>query len=458
VGGLTGLIDAVAREALLFAGVGILLGGVDDLLVDLIFIVGRGWARLRGREQPCVDDLPASKWPGSYIIFVPAWDEAAVIGPMLRSTLARLRGPSFQVWVGCYPNDPATIAAVEAVAAEDPRARLVIGPRAGPTTKADCLNTLWRALATAERPRAVVLHDAEDVVHPDELRVFDSFLDRFDVVQIPVLPLVEPRHRLISGVVADEFSEAHAKMLVVRAMVGAGLPLAGVGCAISMPMLEAIAARNGTPFDAESLCEDYELGLRVAVLGGTGTLARVVERPGGGVVAVREYFPHRLDDAVRQKARWMLGIALAGWDRTGWARPLALGDHWMRMRDRRGPLAMIVLCGAYLGALAWPVSLALHWAAVSRPAPLGGFASMLLGVNAALLVWRWVVRAAFTKRAYGWREAAWSVPRMVVGNLIALLATRRALLRYVAMLGGQPVQWDKTAHAFPEELGGTGPR
>lgn len=458
MGGFTELIDAVVREALLFAGVGILLGGVDDLLVDASFIVGRAWKRLRGHQRLCVDDLPASETPGSYVILVPAWDEAAVIGPMVRSTLARLRGPAFQIWIGCYPNDPATIAAVEAVAAEDARVRLVIGPRAGPTTKADCLNTLWLALATAKRPRAVVLHDAEDVVHPDELRVFDSLLDRFDVVQIPVLPLVNARHRLISGVVADEFAEAHAKTLVVRAMIGAGLPLAGVGCAIAMPMLEAIAARNGTPFDAESLCEDYELGLRVASLGGTGTLARVTEVAGGGVVAVREYFPHRLDDAVRQKTRWMLGIALAGWDRTGWARPLALADHWMRMRDRRGPLAMVVLCAAYLAALAWPVSMTMHWVAVSRPAPFGGLARALLGVNAALLVWRWMVRAAFTKRAYGWREAAWSVPRMVVGNLIALLATRRALLRYFAMLGGRPVRWDKTAHAFPEELGGTGPR
>ncbi len=302
----------------------------------------------------------------------------------------------------------------------------------------------------------MVLHDAEDVIPPAELRVFDALLDRRDVVQIPVLPLIEPRHRLISGVVADEFAESHSRTLAVRERVGAGLPLAGVGCAITLPMLEAVAARHGTPFDAGSLCEDYELGLRVAALGGTGTLARVAERPGGAVVAVREYFPHRLETAVRQKTRWMIGIALAGWDRTGWARPLALGDHWMRMRDRRGPAAMLVLSAAYLAALTWPVSLALHWVAGSRPAPPTAGEALLLQVNAALLLWRAAVRAACTGRAYGWREAAWSVPRMVVGNLIALLSARRALLRYVRMLRGEPLRWDKTAHAFPAELGGAG--
>ncbi len=457
MGAVSGLIDCVVREALLFASVGILLGGVDDLAVDCVFLVRGGWRRLARRAGRCLDDLPAPETPGAFVIFVPAWDEAAVIAPMLRSTLARVEHPAFQIWVGCYPNDPATIAAVETVAAEDTRVRLVIGARAGPTTKADCLNTLWRALAASgERPRAVVLHDAEDVIHPAELRVFDALLGRCDVVQIPVLPLIEPRHRLISGVVADEFAESHAKTLVVRELVGAGLPLAGVGCAILLPMLEAVAARHGAPFDAGSLCEDYELGLRIAALGGTGTLARVAEARGGGVVAVREYFPHRLDTAVRQKARWMVGIALAGWDRTGWARPLALGDHWMRAKDRSAPLAMLVLAAAYLAALAWPVSMAAHWVAASRPAPLPSGVAVLLRVNGGLLIWRMLVRAVFTGRAYGWREAAWSAPRMVVGNLIALLSARRALIRYLGMLRGDPLRWDKTAHAFPAELGGAG--
>jgi adsorption protein B len=41
----------------------------------------------------------------------------------------------------------------------------------GPTTKADCLNHLYDALLAYETssgrsPVAVVLHDAEDVVHP----------------------------------------------------------------------------------------------------------------------------------------------------------------------------------------------------------------------------------------------------------------------------------------------------
>ena len=59
------------------------------------------------------------------------------------------------------------------------------------------------------------------------------------------------------------------------------------------------------------------------------------------------------------------------------------------------------------------------------------------------------MRAAFVRRAYGWREAAWSLPRVFVGNFVALLAARRAAFLYVRMLTGGVPLWDKTDHQFP---------
>ena len=107
----------------------------------------------------------------------------------------------------------------------------------------------------------------------------------------------------------------------MRTAVGAAMPLAGTGCAISTAVLETVAhARGGDPFDATSLTEDYELGLRIAELGGRGRLAWIGDGTSdgiGGQITVRAFFPSTLDTAMRQKARWMTGIALAGWDRTG---------------------------------------------------------------------------------------------------------------------------------------------
>ncbi len=450
------LIDFVAREALLFATVGIALGGIDDLAVDLTFFVRTGWRRLtkRGSTSATLADFAAPQPKGRIAIFVAAWDEAGVIGAMLETALARLDYPDYQIYVGTYPNDRATVAAVTAVAARDDRVRLVIGTDPGPTTKAANLNTIWRALAHDEqtdgiRARAIVLHDAEDVVHTQELRIFDRLIGPYSAVQLPVLPMVQRGSRLVSGHYCDEFAEAHAKQLVVRQLLGVGLPLAGVGCGISREALEAVAAsRGGDPFDAHSLTEDYELGIHVAALGGRSILARVRETPRGPLIAVRAYFPATLDAAVRQKARWMVGIALAGWDRIGWGRRFALGDHWMRMRDRRGPIAVVVLAAAYLAlvasALSWLAHVMLDVPALPLEIPVP-----VLIANAALLIWRLGMRCGFTVAAYGWREGLWSVPRALVGNFISLLAARRAIVRYIAMLRGAPIRWDKTAHVFP---------
>lgn len=457
------LLDALAREAMLFAAIGFLLGGVDDLAVDLVFLGDwlRRWRSPRADHAATLDRLPPCRAPGRIAVLIAAWDESAVIGAMLTTALARFDHPDYRLYVGTYPNDRATVDAVARVAEQDARVRLVIGGEDGPTTKAGCLNAVWRALCRDEaaegvRVKAIVLHDAEDLVHPGELRVFDALIERHWVVQLPVLPLVAPGSRLVSGHYCDEFAEAHAKQLVVRQAIGAALPLAGVGCAIARDAIAAVAAhRGGAPFDPASLTEDYELGLQIAALGGRGVLARVREHPGGPLVAVRAYFPATLDAAVRQKARWMVGIALAGWDRVGWSRAIDWREHWMRMRDRRAPIAVLVLATAYVALVCWAAANAVHHLIGTPLPPTPGWMQALLAINAALLTWRLAARMFFTGRAYGWAEAGWSLPRALVGNLVALLAARRAITRYVGMLRGAAPRWDKTAHVFPDDLGET---
>lgn len=141
---ITAIIDAAARETMLFAAAGLLIGGLDDLIVDLCFLVRRGMGR--GAIPTHLDRLPPPTDSGCLAIFVAAWDEQAVIGQMLATAVARIDHPDYRLYVGVYPNDPGTIAAARAVAATDPRIRVIVGPRNGPTTKADCLNSLWRAL------------------------------------------------------------------------------------------------------------------------------------------------------------------------------------------------------------------------------------------------------------------------------------------------------------------------
>jgi adsorption protein B len=449
------IASRLAAELALFAGAGFLLFAINDLLVDLIYFARRFWRSATiyqrfPRAFACQYLFNAE--PGHIAILIPAWDEASVIAAMLKATLGRIDYPDYRILVGYYRNDPATAAAIASV--DDQRIHAVEVAADGPTTKADCLNHLYDALIQDEletgRPaKAVVLHDAEDVVHPLELRIFDGLIQRSAVIQLPVLPLIDPHSRWIAGHYCDEFAEAHIKELVVREAVGAAIPLAGVGCAIARrPLAQLAAMQDGKPFASGSMTEDYEVGLRLGSLGLKTMFVRIRARPGDtGVVASRGHFPSSLGSAVRQKARWLGGIALAGWDRLGWSG--GLGERWMRLRDRRGPFAALLLLAAYAAAFLWSQL----WLAEALGAPVQARMDpglvLLLTINFWLLAWRVLMRFYFTTIAYGLNEGLRSIPRLLIGNLIAILAAARAVSLHI---GGGARHWDKTRHVFPAEL------
>lgn len=329
------------------------------------------------------------------------------------------------------------------------------GAKDGKTTKADCLNTIWLAALEHERRNgiqfaAIILHDAEDAVSSFEARVVAHLLPRFGLIQLPVVPLVDAGSRWISGHYCDEFAESHGKTLIVREAVGAGLPLAGVGCAVRRDVLAELSGSHvGRPFDDGSLTEDYETGLQLCARGCDAAFVRMLERPGGPLVATRAHFPATLEAAIRQKSRWIIGIGIAGWDRLGWGKGFA--ERWMRFRDRQSLIAGVALFAGYLAFLFGTISLALHWW-LGLPVSLGPALSWLITIATALLGWRLAVRAFFVCRIYGVGEALRSIPRALLANYIAILAARRAVARYFSMAKHGRVEWDKTAHKFPDHV------
>lgn len=456
---LVAILAAIYYEILLFAVVGLAIGGIDDFLVDILYLCRRWWRSLTvysRHARMTTATLPQSAQPGRIAIFIPAWREADVIAPMLRNALDQWKEGDYRIFVGVYPNDHATLAAVAPIAEGEERLIVCVNDRDGPTTKADCLNVLWRTMLREEirtgiRFKAVTLHDAEDVVHADEIRLFDLMIDRFQLVQLPVLPLPGQGGwwaRAIANHYCDEFAESHGKYLTIREAMGASVPSAGVACAFERGTLDRLVdPSKGGPFDPASLTEDYEAGLHVANMGGRGVFVRMRDR-NGDLVATREYFPDSLDAAVRQKARWMVGISLAGWDRMGWQGGLT--EWWMRIRDRRAALAALVLFAAYLAFLLWGMLQLASWfgfARVIAPSPLIDF---LLWANFAFMTWRMAMRAIFVGRTYGWLHGLGAIPRTILANFIAMMAARRAVFRYLDSLFGKPLAWDKTQHRFPQ--------
>jgi bacteriophage N4 adsorption protein B len=448
------MIELILHELLLFSAFWILVSGVDDICVDAIWGLRRIYRRFayyRHRNPLRVDQLPTPMRDGFLAIFIPTWMEASVIGDMIagcKTAWARTQA-EYRIYIGCYPNDEAGMSAIKNAIGNDAGMKMILVGHHGPTTKADCLNHLWQALLVDElargyKAKAVILHDAEDAVHRDELRLFNSLIEKAAAVQLPVIPVQTVQSRWISAHYCDEFAEAHGKLMVVREAIGASLPLAGVGCAVDRNILGRIAIKNqGQPFDAGSLTEDYELGLRLGAAGGRTIMARVLDED-GKLVAPRACFPSTLGAAVRQKARWLTGIALAGWDRIGWRGNWA--DKWMLIHDRRSIVAALVLLAAYMCILLIAILALLQATGMYVPSPMSPLLRNMLSATTLLLVWRMAVRAAFVWRLYGPKQAVLSIPRWLVANIIAIMAARRACVAYIAHCFGKPLVWDKTAH------------
>lgn len=451
----------VLRETLLatgwMIGLPILLAGLADMAVDLGFLASTLKRRLtiyRRFPRATAASLP-NRAPRPAAILIPAWDEEAVIGVMLRRLRATLEGDDFRVFLGVYANDPATAAAARRV---DPQGRwlvIVHHRRQGPTTKADCLNAIWAGVLQHERRNGVrfaylVLHDAEDVLHRDELRIFNYLIDRAAMVQLPVIPVLRAPAQFVAGHYLDEFAESHGKELVLRERVAGAVPSAGVGCAIARHALERIArARGGRPFCGRSLTEDYAFALALARCRERTIFVRLAGRD-GAVVGTRSCFPDGFAMAVRQKARWFLGIAFQSWADDGWSGPPAL--RLALLRDRLAPGRALLGGLAYL----WTAGFLLLWAVLALRGdgdmplasgdPLG---PVLLGTLALMLL-RAAVRSIFSARAADRLQGLMSLARIPVANLINFCAACRAFRLWVDhRLAGRPLCWDKTAHDFP---------
>jgi adsorption protein B len=443
------------HELLLFAGVFFLIGSLDELAIDFawawLWISGRARTLRIGRHDHCNAPLT-----GPAALMIPAWHEDRILATTIAHALAAWPQGKLRLYAGCYRNDVATAEAIVAGAGGDPRVRLVVHDREGPTTKADCLNRLYAAMEADERRlgarfRMVLVHDAEDMVDPAALALLDAALARADFVQIPVLPEPQPRSRWIGSHYCEEFAEAHGKSMVVRGQLGAALPAAGVGCAFARELVGTIAEGmpGKAPFSVESLTEDYELGLKIKAAGGTAWFLRA-RGDDGRLVATRAYFPATLPQAVRQKARWVHGIALQGWDRLGWSGGPV--ETWMRLRDRRGPLTALVLFAGYALLIVAAVLSVAEWLGFGRPWEPSGFLFVLVWANLASFAWRAAIRFAFTAREYGWAEGLRAVLRLPFANIIAIMAGRRAFSAYLRTLLGARPRWDKTTHhAHPAE-------
>uniref|UniRef100_UPI000B7E4AD7 cyclic di-3',5'-guanylate-activated glycosyltransferase NfrB n=2 Tax=Escherichia coli TaxID=562 RepID=UPI000B7E4AD7 len=457
------------------------ISGLDDFFIDVVYWVRRikrklsvyrRYPRMSYRELYKPDEKPLA-------IMVPAWNETGVIGNMAELAATTLDYENYHIFVGTYPNDPDTQRDVDEVCARFPNVHKVVCARPGPTSKADCLNNVLDAITQFERSAnfafaGFILHDAEDVISPMELRLFNYLVERKDLIQIPVYPFEREWTHFTSMTYIDEFSELHGKDVPVREALAGQVPSAGVGTCFSRRAVTALLADgDGIAFDVQSLTEDYDIGFRLKEKGMTEIFVRfpVVDEAKereqrkflqhartSNMICVREYFPDTFSTAVRQKSRWIIGIVFQGFKTHKWTSSLTL--NYFLWRDRKGAisnfvsfLAMLVMLQLLL-LLAyeslWPN--AWHFLSIFSGS---AWLMTLLWLNFGLMVNRIVQRVIFVTGYYGLTQGLLSVLRLFWGNLINFMANWRALKQVLQHGDPRRVAWDKTTHDFPSVTGDT---
>lgn len=438
--------DSAAAGILTPMLVWILLSGADDLFLCAVFL----WQRLTVRRA----DLPAV--PEKRIaIFVPLWREHRVIGRMIEHNLSAIEYRNYHILLGVYPNDHATNLAARMIEKRNPRVRVCVCPHDGPTSKADCLNWIYQHMLLLEeewcvRFHIVVTHDAEDLIHPDSLSEINRHIEHYDMVQVPVLPLPTPVWEFTHGVYCDEFAEYQMKDVAARPYLNSFLPSNGVGTGYSRKALERLAeTQSNRVFEPACLTEDYENGIRLHRLGCPQVFLPL---SGYRPIATREYFPRNFRAAVKQRTRWVMGIALQSWERHGWGRTAA--ERYWFWRDRKGllgnPIGLVANVLSFYCLLRWIGGRCCGdtWSfeRVAPPELLRALLPPTLSLSiAAMLVRSWAV---------GWvygPPTALLVPlRAGWANLINSVATINALYRYLrARALHEPLCWLKTEHCYP---------
>ncbi len=450
-----------------FVAVIYFLSGTQDFVYDIGAYWLRFWRQYTYRKQPRLSlERLRAREQQRIAVMVPAWNEGEVVASMVDNIIKRVEYDNYNIFVGTYPNDPATQNCVDRLAKEYPQIIKVVTARPGPTTKADCLHNVLATIRKHEEANGVnfdiiLMHDAEDWVHPQEFLLHNYLIPSVDVVQVPILPFPTKWNKWVHWIYADEFSENHMKDVPVREKISGFVPYAGTGTGFSRKVIDFLAEEHdGHVFNEQSMTEDYSMSKKIREAGLKSVFVNVVlgdddspwwrplcKRP--MFVSNWSYFPMDWTRSVRQKARWIIGISLQEWEQSGWEGNWLMKENFVK--DRK---AFVAASASFLGyfVLLYFIIYAMGQAGwiPFKLMPIlipGTPLAHLVSFCTFFMVLRVTQRITWVGLTYGLGAGLLSVPRLLVGNVLNGLATFRALKVFSdSRRGKAAVRWDNTQH------------
>lgn len=429
---------------------------IDDLFIDLVALVNR-----LKPTQLTADLLMRmkAKREKQIAIIIANWHEANVIGKMISGNIKNVQYSHYHFFLGVYPNDTETMIAVNNLQAVYPlKVHMIVNHKDGPTSKGQMLNEVIRGVLSFEKEKNLkfdvfLMHDSEDILHPHSLTVINSEIETTDFLQTPVFSFNRPFHQWVGSTYIDEFAEIHTKDLFVRQHLGAPVPSAGTGTALRRQlMLELMMNNQGDFLREDSLTEDYVLGMSAAILGFKTAFVCYYTKVNGkrDYIATREYFPNSFQAAIKQKARWVLGIVFQGQKIVPWFGSWV--HKYFLYRDRRGPwnntvamattaLTIYLFAHKFFNGM-FPHFVNTNWF----------FCFSVIGTLGMII--RALQRAIAVSQVNGKQNFLLSMLRWPLGNLINFCASVKAVREYHrSKVTRQPLRWSKTTHELPQGFG-----
>src|SRR5271154_4572194 len=96
-------LDAAVAACLVPAALLILVSGLDDLALDVVWVWA--WLKRRSAPEPDAAHTPAVEREKLIAIFVPLWHEHSVVAGMVEHNVAAIKYHDYHFFIGAYPND-----------------------------------------------------------------------------------------------------------------------------------------------------------------------------------------------------------------------------------------------------------------------------------------------------------------------------------------------------------------
>jgi cellulose synthase/poly-beta-1,6-N-acetylglucosamine synthase-like glycosyltransferase len=395
----------------------------------LISAVGMSVSRSVTVTEEEVEALVDSELP-HYTVLVPAYQEANVIGTLMRN-LGALDYPRerLEVLLLLEEDDPETLAAAKAAAPPD-FVRFLVIPDSPPKTKPKACNI---GLAFA-RGEYIVIYDAEDRPEPDQLKKAVAAFRRGDANLVCVqaaLNYFNADENLLTRMFTLEYSSWFDDMLPGLDRHGLPLPLGGTSNHFPTAALRELGG-----WDPYNVTEDADLGIRAAV---RGRKVAVVDS------TTFEEANMRVGNWVRQRSRWIKGYMQT---------TLVHSRHPIRLARAIGPkqlLAFALLIGGtpltfLIAPILWSFTLvSLLWPSVMS----GLFPDWLLAVSVVNLIIANSMMVYLSLIAVSRRHMYWLTPFALLTPVYWVL---HSIAAYKALwqLLRRPFYWEKTDHGLTE--------